>query len=77
MVDAFELDVRTKLMHHYQESLVGGPPWFGDLENSAFGLVTISKLLFSFTCFYIDNFWDVFVLLFIILNAILLDMCYT
>jgi len=22
----------------------GGPPYFGDLENSAYGLVTISKL---------------------------------
>ena len=41
-----DLDEHTLLMHRYQESLVGGPPWFGDLENSVFSLVTISKLLF-------------------------------
>jgi len=34
-------------MHRYQESLVGGAPWFGDLEYSSYGLVTISKLLFG------------------------------
>ena len=42
-----ELDGYTKLMHHYQGSLVGGPSCFGDLENSSYGLVTISKLPFS------------------------------
>jgi len=41
-----ELDGHTKLMHRYQESLVGGPLWFGDLENSSYDLVTISKFLF-------------------------------
>ena len=52
----YGLDGHTKLMHCYQESLVGGPPWFGDLENSAFGLVTISKLLFQFTGFDLNIF---------------------
>ena len=47
VVNAWELDGQTKLMHHYQESLVRGPSCFGDLENTAFGLVTISKLPFS------------------------------
>ena len=42
-----ELDRYTKLMHHYQGSLVGGPPCFGDLENSSYSLLTISKLPFS------------------------------
>ena len=46
-----ELDGHTKLMHHYQESLVGGPPYFGGLENSAYGLVTTSKLSFSLHAF--------------------------
>ena len=32
-----ELDGHTLLMHRYQESLVGGPPWFGDLEISSIG----------------------------------------
>ena len=45
------LDGNTKLMHRYQGSLVGGPPWFGDLENSSYGLVTISKLPFSLQAF--------------------------
>ena len=45
------LDGHTKLMHRYQESLVGGPPCFGVLENSANGLVTISKLTFSLHAF--------------------------
>jgi len=39
-------DGYTKLMHRYQECLVGGPPWFEDLENSSYSLITISKLLF-------------------------------
>ena len=54
------LDGHTKSMHHYQESLMGGPPWFGDLENSAFRLVTISKLPFSLHAFILiifSMFW--------------------
>ena len=46
-----ELDGHTLWMHRYQESLVRGPPCFGDLENSAFGLVTISKLPFCLHAF--------------------------
>ena len=46
-----EPDGHTKLMHRYQGCLGGGPPWFGDLENSAFSLVTISKLLFYLHAF--------------------------
>ena len=38
-----ELDGHTKSMHHYQESLVGGPPYFEDIEISSYGLVTISN----------------------------------
>ena len=41
-----ELDRHTLLMYHYQEILVGGSLLFGDLENSAYGLIIISKLLF-------------------------------
>ena len=40
-----ELDGHTQLMHRDQGCLVGGPPCFGDLENSSYSLVTISKLL--------------------------------
>ena len=35
----------TYLMHRYQGGLVGLPPYFGELEDSPYGLVTISKLL--------------------------------
>jgi len=38
-----ELDGHTLLMHHYQGSLVEGPPWFGDLEISSLVLITISN----------------------------------
>ena len=51
-----ELDEHTLLMHRYQGSLPGGPLCFGDLENSAFGLVTISKLHFSLHAFTFNDF---------------------
>ena len=34
----------------------GRTTMFGDLENSAFSLVTISKTPILFTCFYINDF---------------------
>ena len=46
-----ELDGHTLLMHRYQGSLVGGSPCFGGLENSAYGLITISKLPFNLHAF--------------------------
>ena len=33
-------------VYTFKGCLVGVSPWFGDLENSSYGLVTIYKLLF-------------------------------
>ena len=43
VVDAYGARWTNPLMHRYQENLVGEPRCFGDLENSAYALVTISK----------------------------------
>ena len=34
MVDAFELYGHILWMHHFQECIVGGPPWFREIETS-------------------------------------------
>ena len=60
-------------MHRYQGSIVEGPPWFGDLENSLYGLVTISNSYFSLHAFTLMIFQHVVVLMLIMLNAMLLD----
>ena len=57
------------LIHRYQGGLVGRPPCFGDLEYNSYGLVTISKLLFWFTCFY--NWWFLACFSFIIMLYVL------
>ena len=40
----------------FKENLVGGPPWFGDIEISPNGFGNISELLFMFSCFHIIDF---------------------
>ena len=37
-------------------SLVRGPPWFGDLDNSSYDLVTIFNSYFSLHAFAINDF---------------------
>jgi len=32
MVNALEFEGHTKMMHHYQGSMVGGPPHFGEIN---------------------------------------------
>ena len=69
-----KLDGHTQFMHCYQESLIEGPPWFGDLENSLYDLVTISKLQFSLHAFTLMIFFACSVFNAPMLNVMLLDM---
>ena len=74
MVDAYGARWTYPIDAPLSRKFGGRPPCFKDLENSAYGLVTISKLLFYFTCFYSDDFfWHVAVSIFIMLNVMLLD----
>ena len=55
--DAINLDEHYIGCITIKKILVGGPPWFGDIETSSFGLVTISILLtlFMFISFMFLN----------------------
>ena len=46
-----ELDGHTQLMHRYQESLVGGPSWFENIEIGLYDLVAISNSYFNLHTF--------------------------
>ena len=68
-----------QLMHRYQGSLVGRPPCFGDLENSSYGLVTISKLPFSLHAFTSIIFLACFDFVLLVVNtclSFLLELVY-
>ena len=47
-----DLDEHTQLMHHYQGCLVGGSPYFGDIEIGSYGLIDISNSHFCLHAFY-------------------------
>ena len=55
----------------FKESLVGGPPWFGDIELALMVLITISNSLFVYML--LDyRFLACHVLMLIMLNAMLI-----
>ena len=58
----------------FKESLVGGPPWFRDLEICPIGFGNYLNSLFIFTCFLIIDFLACHVLMFIMLNAMLIRL---
>ena len=51
-----------------------GPPWFEDLEIGSYDLVTISNSHYAYMFFLLLIISIFFVLMFIMLNAMLLDM---